>query len=128
MDIHADVKEHGLNTVMQIAELDVKAAMNAAPSQLNKPDALTTRMKRAFYLSAKAHTTSRLEESQERLQRLMKVMVSQMKHVSTREKTFQRSFLHMTRKEQPANTAPLVALDDFVKGLPRARGRREGSW
>eukprot|EP00959_Pyramimonas_sp_CCMP1952_P046988 981039-Pyramimonas_sp.AAC.1 len=48
MEIRADVGEHGLDTVMLIAELDVNAAMNATPSQVDTPVALIKRMKHAF--------------------------------------------------------------------------------
>eukprot|EP00965_Chrysotila_dentata_P260145 6213798-Pleurochrysis_carterae.AAC.1 len=48
MKIRADVRENGLGTVMLMAELDVNAAMNATPSQVDTPIALIKRMKQAF--------------------------------------------------------------------------------
>eukprot|EP00965_Chrysotila_dentata_P182364 6021960-Pleurochrysis_carterae.AAC.1 len=49
MEIRADVGEHGLDTVMLIAELDdVNVAMNATPSQVDIPIALFKRMKHAL--------------------------------------------------------------------------------
>eukprot|EP00965_Chrysotila_dentata_P028494 946268-Pleurochrysis_carterae.AAC.1 len=50
-------------------------------------------------------------------------MMSQMQHISTRDKASQESFLHTTRKEQSANAAPLAALDDSSRG---GRGRGGG--
>eukprot|EP00965_Chrysotila_dentata_P155863 5150271-Pleurochrysis_carterae.AAC.1 len=37
MEIRTDVGEQGLDTVMLIAEIDVNAAMNATPSQVDTP-------------------------------------------------------------------------------------------
>eukprot|EP00965_Chrysotila_dentata_P189626 6173418-Pleurochrysis_carterae.AAC.2 len=48
MEIRADVGEHGLYTVMLIAELDMNAAIYATPSQVDTPIALIKRMKHAF--------------------------------------------------------------------------------
>eukprot|EP00965_Chrysotila_dentata_P111821 3698134-Pleurochrysis_carterae.AAC.1 len=48
MEIRANVVEHGLDTAMLIAELDVNAAMNATPSQVDTPIALIKRMRHAF--------------------------------------------------------------------------------
>eukprot|EP00965_Chrysotila_dentata_P103668 3421878-Pleurochrysis_carterae.AAC.1 len=55
MEICADVGEHGLDTVMLIAELDVDAAMNATPSQVDTPIALIKRMKHAFEVPRMLH-------------------------------------------------------------------------
>eukprot|EP00965_Chrysotila_dentata_P257715 6212980-Pleurochrysis_carterae.AAC.5 len=81
--------------------------------------------------SVKAHAIARLEKSQDDMQRLMKVMVSQMQQMSTRDKAFQESFLRTMRKEQSANTARLVALG-LVEKWPRPRagggGRGAGSY
>eukprot|EP00965_Chrysotila_dentata_P040558 1345254-Pleurochrysis_carterae.AAC.1 len=48
MEIRADVGEHGLASVMLIAELNVNAAMNAPVSQEDTVVALIKRMKYAF--------------------------------------------------------------------------------
>eukprot|EP00965_Chrysotila_dentata_P178770 5903362-Pleurochrysis_carterae.AAC.3 len=48
MEIRAYVGEHGLETVMLIAELDVNAAMNATPFQEDTAIALIKRTKNAF--------------------------------------------------------------------------------
>eukprot|EP00965_Chrysotila_dentata_P003333 108775-Pleurochrysis_carterae.AAC.1 len=48
MEIRADVGEHGLDSVMLIAELDANAAMNAHASQEDTAVALIKRMKHAF--------------------------------------------------------------------------------
>eukprot|EP00965_Chrysotila_dentata_P108238 3575209-Pleurochrysis_carterae.AAC.1 len=50
-------------------------------------------------------------------------MMSQMQHISTRDKALQESFLHTTGKEQSANAAPLAALDESLRG---GRGRGGG--
>eukprot|EP00965_Chrysotila_dentata_P018954 631900-Pleurochrysis_carterae.AAC.2 len=55
MKIRADVGEHGLDTVMLIAELDVNAAMNAPASQEDTAVALIKRMKRAFEVPRLLH-------------------------------------------------------------------------
>eukprot|EP00965_Chrysotila_dentata_P259420 6213559-Pleurochrysis_carterae.AAC.2 len=48
MEISADVGEHGLDSVMLIAELDVNAAMNAPVSHEDTAVPLIKRMKHAF--------------------------------------------------------------------------------
>eukprot|EP00965_Chrysotila_dentata_P036769 1223739-Pleurochrysis_carterae.AAC.2 len=50
------------------------------------------------------------------MQRQLKSMMFHMQHMSTRDKAFQESFLHTTRKEQSANAAPLAALDESSRG------------
>eukprot|EP00965_Chrysotila_dentata_P187431 6172128-Pleurochrysis_carterae.AAC.5 len=56
MDIRADVMgEHGLDTVMLIAELDVYAAINATSSQVDTAIALIKRMKHAFEVPQLLH-------------------------------------------------------------------------
>eukprot|EP00965_Chrysotila_dentata_P176381 5823921-Pleurochrysis_carterae.AAC.1 len=55
MEIRADVGEHGLDTVMLIAELDVNAALNATPSQVDTPTALIKHMKHAFEVPQLLH-------------------------------------------------------------------------
>eukprot|EP00965_Chrysotila_dentata_P006515 212342-Pleurochrysis_carterae.AAC.1 len=55
MEIRADVGAHGLDTVMLIAELDVNAAMNATPSQVDTLIALVKRMKHAFEVPQLLH-------------------------------------------------------------------------
>eukprot|EP00965_Chrysotila_dentata_P216522 6189429-Pleurochrysis_carterae.AAC.2 len=74
--------------------------------------------------SAKAHAIATLEKEKD-IQRLMKVMVSQMQHMSTTDQAFLAFFLHKSRKEQSANTAPSVALDDLSRvGRGRGGGQR----
>eukprot|EP00965_Chrysotila_dentata_P148612 4907225-Pleurochrysis_carterae.AAC.1 len=56
MEIRADVGEYGLmDTVMLIAELNVNAAMNATPSEVDMPIALIKRMKHAFEVPQLLH-------------------------------------------------------------------------
>eukprot|EP00965_Chrysotila_dentata_P080898 2670371-Pleurochrysis_carterae.AAC.1 len=55
MEIRADVGEHGLNTVMLIAELDVNAAMNAPLFHENTAVAPIQRMKHAFEVPQLLH-------------------------------------------------------------------------
>eukprot|EP00965_Chrysotila_dentata_P213235 6187516-Pleurochrysis_carterae.AAC.1 len=45
--------------------------------------------------------------------------------MSTRDKAFQESFLRMTRREQSANTAPSVALDNLSMSR-RGHGEKRG--
>eukprot|EP00965_Chrysotila_dentata_P037494 1247199-Pleurochrysis_carterae.AAC.1 len=68
------------------------------------------------------HAIARLEKGQDDMLRLMKSLVTQMQQISTRDKVFQKSFLHMTRKEQSANTAPLIALDDLSRAVSPGQG------
>eukprot|EP00965_Chrysotila_dentata_P125700 4154947-Pleurochrysis_carterae.AAC.1 len=42
---------------------------------------------------------ARLHKTHEDIQRQLKSMMSHMQHISTRDKAFQESFLHTTRKE-----------------------------
>eukprot|EP00965_Chrysotila_dentata_P090589 2989911-Pleurochrysis_carterae.AAC.1 len=55
MEIRADGGEHGLDTVMLIAELDVNAAMNAPLSQEDTAVALIKWMKQAFEVTRLLH-------------------------------------------------------------------------
>eukprot|EP00965_Chrysotila_dentata_P081614 2694985-Pleurochrysis_carterae.AAC.2 len=55
MEIRADVGEHGLDTVLLIAELDVNAAMNATLSQVDTLIALKKRTKHAFEVPQLLH-------------------------------------------------------------------------
>eukprot|EP00965_Chrysotila_dentata_P181951 6008173-Pleurochrysis_carterae.AAC.1 len=55
IEIRDDVGEHGLETVMLIAELDVNTAMNATPSQVDTPIALIKRMMHAFEVPQLLH-------------------------------------------------------------------------
>eukprot|EP00965_Chrysotila_dentata_P009208 300215-Pleurochrysis_carterae.AAC.2 len=55
MEIRADVGEHGLDTVMLIVKLDVNAAMNATPSEMDTPIALIKRTKHAFEMPQLLH-------------------------------------------------------------------------
>eukprot|EP00965_Chrysotila_dentata_P151539 5008405-Pleurochrysis_carterae.AAC.1 len=50
-----------------------------------------------------------------------------MQHISTRDKAFQESFLHTTRKEQSTNAAPLAALDESSRGGRGRGGERRGT-
>eukprot|EP00965_Chrysotila_dentata_P025563 849950-Pleurochrysis_carterae.AAC.3 len=78
--------------------------------------------------SAEALAIFRLEKGQEELHRLMKSFMSEVKHRSTQDKTFQESLLHTMRKDQTAHT-PLAALDDTSKGgRGRGGGRGAGSY
>eukprot|EP00965_Chrysotila_dentata_P080024 2639420-Pleurochrysis_carterae.AAC.2 len=60
------------------------------------------------------------------MQRLVKSLLTQMQQMRTRDKAFQESFLHLTRKEQSANTAPPATLDDLSRcGQGREGGGKE---
>eukprot|EP00965_Chrysotila_dentata_P237742 6202094-Pleurochrysis_carterae.AAC.1 len=55
MEIRADVGEHGLDSALLIAELDVNAAMNAPVSQEDTAVALIKRIKHAFEVPRLLH-------------------------------------------------------------------------
>eukprot|EP00965_Chrysotila_dentata_P063279 2096934-Pleurochrysis_carterae.AAC.1 len=55
MEIRADVTEHGLDTVMLIAELDVNVAMTCTPSNADTPITLIKLVKRAFEVPQLLH-------------------------------------------------------------------------
>eukprot|EP00965_Chrysotila_dentata_P106999 3535128-Pleurochrysis_carterae.AAC.1 len=55
MEICADVGTHGLDTGVLLAELDVNAAKNATPSQVDTAIALIKHMKHAFEVPQLLH-------------------------------------------------------------------------
>eukprot|EP00965_Chrysotila_dentata_P108303 3577261-Pleurochrysis_carterae.AAC.1 len=73
--------------------------------------------------NVQAHAVARLKDGQDIMQRLMKSLITQMQQMKTRDKDFQEPFLHMTRKEHSANTAPSAILNDLSRG-GRSREQR----
>eukprot|EP00965_Chrysotila_dentata_P148627 4907782-Pleurochrysis_carterae.AAC.1 len=55
MEIRADVGEHGLDSVMHIAELDVNAAMSEPVTHEDKAVVLIKRLKHAFQVPQLLH-------------------------------------------------------------------------
>eukprot|EP00965_Chrysotila_dentata_P016673 553406-Pleurochrysis_carterae.AAC.1 len=105
MKIRADVGEHGLDTVMLIAELDVNVAMNATPSQMDTAIALIQRMKHAFEVPQLLHDTVLASAMRTAPLNLNVVMVNAFLHLrlwcseTEQIREFDHLFRHMTESQ-----------------------------